>query len=154
MTSWLQSATTSVLRPLLLISLLASAGFASYAQTAPEHPKSHHGMMHEQDPAKRQEMRVQRQAELKARLNITAAQEPAWNTFVATMTPPVDRAALRAEMEQLPEAERRDRMKAMRAQRQANADVFYAVLSADQKKVFDELRQHKGHGRGHDRGQG
>ena len=147
-----KTATRSVLGPLLLLSLMAGAGFPSYAQTAPEQPKARHGMMHERDPAKRQEMMAKHQAELKAQLQLTAAQEPAWNTFIASMKPAVDRAALRAEMEKLSEAERRDKMKALRAQREANVGVFYAVLSADQRRVFDEQRKHKGHGRGDGRG--
>lgn len=145
MTSILKSS----IRPLVLLSLMAGAGFASYAQTAPEQAKGHHGMMHERDPVKRQEMRVKRLTELKAQLQLTAAQEPAWNTFVASMKPAVDRAALRAEMEKLPEAQRRDTMKTLRAQREANVGAFYAVLSAEQKQVFDAQRKHKGHGRDH-----
>ena len=151
MTSLIKStktATQTLLRPLVLLSLMAGAGFPSYAQTAPEQPKARHGMMQERDPAKRQEMMVKRQAELKAQLQLTAAQEPAWNTFIASMTPAADRAAIRAEMEKLPEAERRAKMKAMRAQREGNADAFYAVLSAEQKAVFDAQRKHRGHGRG------
>ena len=147
MTSILKSS----IRPLVLLSLMAGVGLPSFAQTPAEQTKGHHGMMHERDPAKRQEMMVKRQAELKAQLQLTAAQEPAWNTFIASMRPGVDRAALRAEMEKLSEAERRDKMKALRAQREANVGAFYAVLSADQKKVFDEQRKHKGHGRGHSR---
>ena len=142
----------SSIRPLVLLSLMAGAGFPSYAQTAPEQPKARHGMMHERDPAKRQEMMAKRQAELKAQLQLTAAQEPAWNTFVASMKPAVDRAALRAEMEKLSDAERRDKMTALRAQREAKVGAFYAVLSADQRRVFDEQRKHKGQGRGHGRG--
>ncbi len=155
MTSLIKStkkATQTVLRPLVLLSLMAGAGFPSYAQTAPEQPKARHGMMQERDPAKRQEMMAKRQTELKAQLQLTAAQEPAWNTFVASMTPTADRAALRAEMEKLSDAERQSKMKALRAQREANVGTFYAVLSADQKKVFDEQRKNKGHGRGHGRG--
>lgn len=151
MTSLIKStktATRSVLGPLLLLSVMAGAGFPSYAQTAPEQPKARHGMMHERDPAKRQEMMAKRLAELKAQLQLTAAQEPAWNTFIASMTPPADRAALRAEMEKLPESERQSKMNALRAQREANVGGLYAVLSADQKKVFDEQRKHRGHGRG------
>ncbi len=148
-----KNAALSVVRPLVLLSLLAGAGIATYAQTTPDSAaKARHGMMHNQDSAQRQEMRAQHQAELKAKLQLTAAQEPAWAAFVASMTPPADRAALRAEMENLPEAERKSKMQAMRAQREANVDAFYAVLSADQKKVFDEQRKHKGHGRGHGRG--
>ena len=142
----------SSIRPLVLLSLMAGAGFPSYAQTAPAQPKANHGMMHERDPAKRQEMMAKRQAELKAQLQLTAAQEPAWNTFVASMKPAVDRAALRAEMEKLSDAERRDKMTALRAQREAKVGAFYAVLSADQRRVFDEQRKHKGQGRGHGRG--
>ena len=142
----------SSIRPLVLLSLMAGAGFPSYAQTAPEQPKANPGMMHERDPAKRQEMMAKRQAELKAQLQLTAAQEPAWNTFIASMKPAVDRAALRAEMEKLSDAERRDKMTALRAQREAKVGAFYAVLSADQRRVFDEQRKHKGHGRGHGRG--
>ena len=152
MTLLLKSTFKSTLRPLVLLSLMAGASLASYAQVAPEQPKGHHGMMHERDAAKRQEMMAKRQAELKAQLQLTAAQEPAWNTFVATMKPPADRAARRAEMEKLSDAERHDKMKTMRAQREANYDAFYAVLSADQKKVLDEQRKHNGHGRGHSRG--
>ena len=136
------------IRPLVLLSLMAGTGFPSYAQTAPQQPSSRHGAMHEHDPAKRQEMRAQRQTELKARLQLTAAQEPAWNAFIANKGPAADRTALRAEMEKLSPAERHDKMKAMHAQREANANTFYAALNADQKKVFDELRAHKGHGRG------
>ena len=137
-------------RPLVLLGLMASAGLPSYAQTTAELPQAHQGTMHEQDPVKRQEMMLKRQGELKARLQLTAAQEPAWNTFVASMGPPADRAALRAEMKKLSQAERHDKMKAMRAQREANANTFYTVLSADQKKVFDDLRKHTG--RRHNRG--
>ena len=142
----------SSIRPLVLLSLMAGAGFPSYAQTAPAQPKANHGMMHERDPAKRQEMMAKRQAELKAQLQLTAAQEPAWNTFIASMKPAVDRTALRAEMEKLSDAERRDKMTALRAQREAKVGAFYAVLSADQRRVFDEQRKHKGQGRGHGRG--
>jgi periplasmic protein CpxP/Spy len=149
MTSIIKSTTQCVLGSLALLGLMATSGFPSYAQTTPEGPpKARHGMMHEQDPVKRQEMRAKRQAELKTKLQLTPAQEPAWNTFVSSMTPPIDRAALRAEMEKLPEAERRSKMQALRAQREASANAFSTVLSADQKKVLDELRKHRGHGHG------
>ena len=143
-----QSATQSVLGALLLLSLMAGAGFPSYAQTSPEQPTAGQSRMQEHDPAKRHEMRAKRQADLKAKLQLTATQEPAWNTFVASMTPPADRAALRVEMEKLPQAERQSKMKALRAQREASVNTFSAALSADQKKVFDEQRKHRSHGRG------
>ena len=148
MTSLLKSS----IRPLVLLSLMAGVGLPSFAQTATEQTTGHRGMVHESDPAKRQEMMAERQAELKAQLLLTAAQEPAWNTFIASRMQPADRAALRAEMETLPQAQRRDRMMTLRAQREADVGAFYAVLSADQKKVFDEQRKHKDHAYGHGRG--
>ena len=149
MTSILKSS----IRPWVLLSLMAGTSFPSYAQTAPQPPQAHQGVMNERDPLKRQEMMLKRQDELKAQLQLTAAQEPAWTTFVASQQPPADRASLRTEMEKLSQAERHDKMKALRAQREANASTFYAVLSADQKKIFDELRKHKGrgHNQGHNR---
>lgn len=138
----------SVLRPAVLLGLMAGAGFASYAQTVPEQPLARHGRMHRQDPATRQEMRAKHLAELQAKLQLTATQEPAWNAFTASMTAPAGRAALRAEMEKLPQAERHDRMKALRAQREASANTFSAVLSAEQRQVFDAQRKHRGHSRG------
>ncbi len=163
------SAITTALKPLLLVGLMATASFASFAQTTPANPPAgqpgaHHGMMHkgDHDPAKRQAKMAQRQAELKAKLQLNASQEGAWNTFAASMKPPArtgqDHAAMRAEMEKLSTPERIDRMKALRAQRDAEMDkraeaakTFYATLNADQKKVFDAQpkRGGRGHGGGH-----
>ena len=163
------SAISTALKPLLLVGMMATASFASFAQTTPANPPAgqpgaHHGMMHkgDHDPAKRQAKMVQRQAELKAKLQLNASQEGAWNTFAASMKPPArtgqDHAAMRAEMEKLSTPERIDRMKALRAQRDAEVDkradaakTFYATLNADQKKVFDAQpkRGGRGHGGGH-----
>lgn len=50
----------------------------------------HHQRM---DPAKMHEMMARRQAaDLKAKLKLAPAQEPAWNSFVASMQPPADMA--------------------------------------------------------------
>ena len=163
------STISTALKPLLLVSLMATASFASFAQTTPANPPAgqsgaHHGMMPkgDHDPAKRQAKMAERQAEFKAKLGLNASQEGAWNAFAASMTPPArtgqDRAAMRAEMEKLSTPERIDRMKALRAQRNAEMDqraeaakTFYATLNADQKKVFDAQPKRGGHGggRGH-----
>ncbi len=103
--------------------------------------------------------------ELKSKLQLSTEQEGRWATFAGTMTPPPDRAgpgerqAQRAELAQLNTPERIDRLKALRQQRQAEmnawadrrgeaAKAFYASLSPQQKKVFDEetarLMQHRG----------
>lgn len=99
------------------------------------------------DPAKRQEWANKRLAELKQKLQITPAQEGAWNAFAAAHQPPAtpmmrpDREA----MARLTTPERIDQMRALRAQRNAEMDrrmeatkSFYAALTPDQRKQFDE----------------
>jgi hypothetical protein len=94
--------------------------------------------------------------ELKAKLNLQAAQEPAWNTFTQSMQHPARMARPeRATFEQMTTPERLDQMQAMKAQRDAHmqqrADAtkaFYAMLNTDQKQVFDQetARMMKGSG--------
>jgi protein CpxP len=161
----------SVFKPVLVAALIATAGFTAFAQT---HTMGEGGMMghgsmgHERmgkmDPAKMQAMMDKRQADLKAKLKITPAQEGAWTTFTAAMKPPTDMAknheAMRAEMQKLTTPERIDKMKAMRATRDAEMDkrsaavkTFYAALTSEQKAVFDVLhtggKQGGRHGGGH-----
>jgi periplasmic protein CpxP/Spy len=145
------------LKPVLLASLLAVGASAAFAQAAPPaapgatqaQPQAHRGMRHDQrDPAKMQQHMAKREADLKAKLKIEPSQEAAWTSFTTAMKPPADWAArrdtMRAEMQKLTTPERIDRMKAMRAQRDAEMDKraqatkdFYAVLTPDQKKTFD-----------------
>lgn len=98
--------------------------------------------------AKMQERMAQRQAALKKSLELSAAQEPAWNTFVATMKPGERPARLgplsRDEAQKLTTPERVERMRAQRTQRQAQMDqradavlAFYAELNPAQQKTFD-----------------
>jgi hypothetical protein len=115
--------------------------------------------------AKREQMRAERIAKLHGELKITPAQENAWTAFVASMKHPQradgqmhgDRAAWAG----LSAPERAEKMLAMHKartaameQRVAALNTFYSVLSADQKKVFDEkaarLQSRFGrHGGGH-----
>ncbi|WP_415842362.1 Spy/CpxP family protein refolding chaperone, partial [Paracidovorax anthurii] len=106
-------------------------------------------------PEERQ-ARMARHAEaLKKKLQLTPAQQPAWETFTAAMRPQGPRPA-RLDMEgmdRLTTPERIDRMRAVRAQRGAEADrrgeavkTFYAALNPTQQKVFDdESRRMFGH---------
>ena len=176
------------LNTLLLAGIMASATLAATAQTvapavpaaatAPAKPAGHHGdHMGRHDPAKMQTRTAQHQAELKAKLKLTPAQEGAWTTFTASMQPPAHRARMtpeqRAEMDKLTTPERIDKMRALRSQRMAEMNTsmdkrgeatktFYAALNADQKKVFDSQRMGKGgmngmrgqSGMGHGRGDG
>lgn len=172
----------SVFKPVLLAALLATAGFAAFSQGpamgergammgagAPMHEgmRGDHHRMGKMDPAKMQAWMDKRNAELKAQLKLTPAQEGAWTTFVAAMTPSADMLAKRtahraerAELAKLPTPERIDKMKALRTQRMSemsaamdkHADAtkaLYATLTADQQKVFDAnaMRHRGGEGR-------
>jgi hypothetical protein len=101
---------------------------------------------------------AQRLGELKQKLAITPAQEGAWNTWTAALKPtgPHQRPD-RAEWKTLTTPERIDRMRSLRAERNAEMDrrmdatkTFYGALGADQKKVFDtESLKFMGGERGH-----
>lgn len=173
------------LNTLLLAGIMATAGLAATAQTvapaapataaAPGKPAGHHGeRMGRHDPAKMQARMAQHQADLKAKLKLTPAQEGAWTAFTASMQPPAHGARMtpeqRAEMDKLTTPQRIDKMNALRTQRMADMNAamakrgdatktFYAALSADQQKVFDSQRMGKGRmggkgGMGHGGGHG
>jgi len=143
----------SRLKPVLLAGLLAVGAVSAFSQTAPAAdgtaPQAHRGMRHDQrDPAKMQAFMAKREAALKAKLKIEPSQESAWTTFTSAIKPPADwakrRETLHAEMQKLSTPERIDRMKSLRAERDAQMDKraqatkdFYAVLTPEQKKTFD-----------------
>lgn len=109
------------------------------------------------DPARMQErmqMRMQNHlADLKSRLQITASQEAAWAEFTGTVQSHKRTQGMnRQDMAQLTTPERIDRMRALRAERAAEADrhgdatkALYAALTPAQQKTFDEhtLRHHR-----------
>ncbi|RPE66855.1 LTXXQ motif family protein [Tibeticola sediminis] len=159
---------TSQLRPFVVTAVLSAAALAASAQMSPPAqggpgpmagPQGPHAPMMRMhgthggpDATARQAQRAERQArhlaELKTRLQLSPAQEPAWNTFAEAMKPEpplvADRAALRAEMEKLSTPERIERMQQLRAQAQARMDArlaaiktFYAQLNPAQQKIFD-----------------
>ncbi|MDT0136602.1 Spy/CpxP family protein refolding chaperone [Acidovorax sp. PRC11] len=103
-------------------------------------------------PEQREARRAQRTEALRQKLQITPAQQPAWDAFTAAMRPQGPRPDM-AGMAQLTTPERIDRMKALRAQHNAAADrrdeavkTFYAALTPAQQKVFDQESRHM-HGR-------
>ena len=118
------------------------------------HPENGH--MHEQ-MSKQME---KRQAELKAKLHLAAAQEAAWNTYVQATKPPakplmqtMDREALA----KLTTPERLDKinaaheanLKAMEQHMKQRSDAtreFYGHLSAEQQKIFDAETLTPAHG--------
>ena len=139
---------------------MGAAAIGAHAQTAaaqqrPDHPH----LTHEQRQAKMADFMARREARLHDDLHITAAQESAWSSFVASMKPAargehMDRAAwagLPAPQRMQKMIELSKRRTAMMESRLAALDSFYSVLTPQQKKVFDEQTSHGmgGHGFGH-----
>ena len=173
------------LNTFVLAGLLATAGTCAIAQANPAPPGAgpnatvrqegsagHH--MERHDPAKMQAGMAKRQADMKAKLKITPAQEGAWTSYTAAMQPPAHARPTpdqRAEFDKLPTPERIDKMKALRAQHMTEMNTtmdkrgdatkaLYAALSQEQQKLFDaEYAQHRHQGdhhgmQNHDGGKG
>lgn len=173
------------LSSLLLAGLLAGAGVSALAQGAPTatqgngattaapgmhggHMGGHMGgRMGRQDPAKHQAMVAKHQADMKAALKITPAQEGAWSTYTAAMQPSAGMRGRmmspeqRAEMDKLSTPERIDKMRNLRTQHMAERSAvmekrgdatkaLYAALMPEQKKVFDMAHKNRRvpHGKG------
>lgn len=104
------------------------------------------------DPAQWQQRRAERAQALQQKLQLTDAQQPAWDAFQKAMQPPAHARLDRAELRKLTTPERIDRMHALREQRAAEADqrgqavkTFYAQLTSEQQKVFDAQAMHGPH---------
>ena len=92
-----------------------------------------------------------RQAELKAKLHLSGAQEPAWMAFLQGMKVPATRLAHPIDREALAKLSTPERMDEMNALHEANlasmqahvkqrteaTRAFYNQLSVEQQKVFD-----------------
>ncbi|QHI98843.1 hypothetical protein GT347_13100 [Xylophilus rhododendri] len=152
----------TAIRTILLTGLLASAGIGSaFAQTSPAPatqtapsagPRGEHrgGPEGRFDPAQREARMQKHFAELKTKLRITPQQEGAWTAFTTAMRPPEGgmrgMKGEREEFAKLTTPQRIDRMREMRAVRQAEADkrgdaikTFYASLNPAQQQTFDAL---------------
>lgn len=169
----------------------AGAALAQTAATAPVQEGRHgHAVTAEQRAAhhaerqakraafqaKRAERQAARAAKLRADLKLTAQQEPAFSAFLAAGKPaqrPQGQGAGKAGGERgqfaaLPAPQRMERMIERQKQRTARMEArlaalnnFYAVLTPEQKKVFDSqamrggFGKHRGHGGpGHHGGRG
>lgn len=149
--------------------VLAASAQAPGAQPSPQGPAMMQGMgpgmgpgmmAGRPDPAARTqhmaERHIARMAVLKSRLKLAPEQEAAWRSFEEGMKPTPRTPPPPAEMATLSTPERMERMQAHLADRQAElkkrTDVvkaFYATLSADQKKTFDQSARQAKHGGGH-----
>jgi hypothetical protein len=138
------------LRRLLSATALAAAALAGVGlvQASGPHPdeRSHshaHGAKDSERGAKGFERRM---TELKSKLQLTPAQESAWTKFAEAMRPAATAPRPDHEaMMKLPTPERIDQMRALHQQHTAQMDqrgeaakAFYATLTTEQKKRFDE----------------
>lgn len=152
----------NTLRKNVLIAL-AAVGFAgaAFAQTAvqpaaqPAEGRHGHAVSVEQRAAqeaerqaKRAERQAQRAARLRAELKLTAQQEPAFAAFLAAGKPAEQRLARdgaeRARLAALPAPQRLQQRIERQKQRTARMEArlaalnsFYAVLTPEQRQVFD-----------------
>jgi protein CpxP len=147
-------------RHLIAAAVLAAVGVVAVAQTPVPPPGSQPRMERQQgfDQARMQqhmqERMARRMAKLKETLQIVPAEEGAWNAWTAAMQPPANwKRPDRSEFERLTTPDRIDRMRALRAERNAMMDrraeatkSFYATLNPIQKRVFDLATMH-GRGR-------
>ena len=135
-------------RRYLIAAALAAGvtGVAAIAQTQPSAagPEGKHSRQF--DRAKMGERVSQRLADLKQKLQVTSAQEPAWTSFANAMQPPAQPPrADREALARMATPDRLDQMRLLREQRNAEMDrraeatkAFYAQLSTEQKKTFDD----------------
>jgi Spy/CpxP family protein refolding chaperone len=177
----MKSAVTSLNR-LILAGLLAAGASAVMAQApaaAPPPPASagtmmngpggQHMMMGQRDPAKMQAQIAKHQADMKALLKITPAQEAVWSRYTAAMQPPAHAAPptreQRAELDKLPTPERIDKMHALRTERMTEMNAamdkrdeatkaLYAALTPEQQKTFDAQHSKPGQRPGAGAGEG
>lgn len=153
---------------------MAATGIAAHAQDGkPQDGQQHqehrdHGD-HKPDPARMQEKMgeffAMQQARVHYQLKLTAAQEPAWNTYQAAIKP-VMPAGPRPDMKAwmaMPAPDRMAKMIEMGKQHIATEEshlaalrTFYATLTPEQKKAFDHSmtggHHHGHHGFGHGEG--
>ncbi len=157
----------SIFKPLVITTVLVTSALWVQAQTPPAtapmqaHAMGQHGRM---DSAKMHEHMATRQVALKAKLNLNAPQEGAWNDYLAAMQPPAngmmgksrdERRKMFEDVKAMTTPQRLDRMAAMRAERDAQMNRrqqatrnFYDTLTAEQQKVFDaNTMMGAGHGK-------
>jgi protein CpxP len=133
---------------------LGSGAFIANAQTSagqqgnPERAasgghKAHDGM---KSPERMKEKIAKRQAELHGKLQLNASQEAAWKEFAAAMTPTgFGKRPDRSEWQNLSALERMEKHLALMKEREARmaerlaaTKAFYATLTPEQQKIFNE----------------
>jgi Spy/CpxP family protein refolding chaperone len=144
----------NTLRKQILIGLAAlSMGAAAVGvQAQAQAPESRHGhaATAQQRQEKMAEAMAKRQAKLHDELKLTSAQEPAWKDFVNAIKPaPMADRPDRAAWAAMSSPARMEKMIALQKERTARMEQhlqalnkFYATLTPEQKKVFDQHTLH------------
>ena len=141
--------TTRFALSVVLVGMALAAVMPAQAQPMMGEMGMHHdeGRMHER-MAKQWD---RREIELKAKLHLAPAQEPAWNFFIQGMKVPATPLAQPVDREALAKLSTPERMEKMNAVHEANlatmqahikqrteaTRTFYNQLSVEQQKVFD-----------------
>jgi protein CpxP len=143
----------NLLSALAALSMGAAAMGAQAQQTTAPNPgqdsagaaRHAHAVRPDASPEQRAEFAARRTAKLHDALKITPAQESAWTAFVASMKPArgghPDRAALAglsAPQRMARHIERQKQRTAAMEGRLEAMNSFYAVLTPEQKKTFDD----------------
>ena len=136
----------SLHRYVLVACLAGTLGMGAIAQSSSAPDAAGQPVQQVEQHRDRMQQKVDRRlGKLKQKLQITAAQEGAWNAWAGSVKPgaKVQRPS-RQEFAALSTPERIDRLRAARSQRDAEMDrrfdatkSFYATLTPEQKQVFD-----------------
>ena len=132
---------------------MASASLAVQAQAPAAEGRHGHALSQEQRQAKWSEHLAKRQAALHDALKLSAAQEPAWRSFIAAAQPAAHPAPDgHGAWKELPAPQRLEKAielskqhTAMMEERLGALKAFYAVLTPEQQKVFDANAMRGGH---------
>lgn len=145
----------------LFIGMAALGCFQMPAQALPGPPGPPHGKW---DPARLEKMHAERLEHRHKMLHLTAAQEPAWQAYTSKMAAAKPSAPPRRPEgghQEMTSPERMEKMlahfKEMESHLQAHLAAtkeFYAVLSPEQKTIFDLTEHHGPPGGPHRRGGG
>lgn len=133
---------------------LAATALSLSATAMAQGKNEHEGPDHKARMEQRATRHAEHQAQLKAALKLTPAQEAAWKDFVTGTAHPAPKPEDHAAWAKLTTPERLEKMQARKAERDAlmNQHIqatqrFYATLTPEQQKVFDaQTLRHGAHG--------
>lgn len=137
-------------KPLLLAAALTAGALGTATVIAQDAPKAQAAQKEKGEDRSwmRVHMHERYMDDLKSALKLSSKQEPGWNQFAAALAPK-DRAregtTKREDFARMTTPERLDKMRELRQQREQEAArrdeatrQFYATLTPEQKKTFDE----------------